>query len=183
MEVLPHKLFVSASMSALSSLRSFMAPAGMQGVNAAAVTTPNIETALLTEEEQAQWDTDALVKALEEANRKRDELVNKRHNTQAAQEKRKADQCKADVKVRGRLLVNAAVAEVRCQYMCQANKARLAAEKLQTEWEASQSPWKVQMRLGVSLFFSSSLLLRLRKAAGYHCSSECGGRPVETEGA
>ena len=84
--------------------------------------------------------------------------------------------------MRGRLLANAAVAEVQHWYMYQANKVRLAVEKLRMEQEASQSPWKVRMRLGVSLFFSSSLLSRLRKAAGYHCTSECGSGLVETEG-
>ena len=122
-----------------------MAPAGMQGVNVAAVTAPDIKTALLTEEEQAQWDADALVKALEEANHKHEELANKRHDAQATWEKCEADQCEVDVKVRGRLLVNAAVAEVQQWYVLQVNKARLAAEKLCTEREVSQSPWKVQM--------------------------------------
>ena len=65
-------------MSAPSSLHSFMTPANMQGANAAAVTVPDIEVTLLAEEQQAQRDTDDLVKALEEANRKREELANKR---------------------------------------------------------------------------------------------------------
>ena len=60
-----------------------MAPAGTQGTNTAVVTAPDIEMALLTKEAQAQQDTDALVKALEEANCKCDELANNRHNTQA----------------------------------------------------------------------------------------------------
>ena len=59
---------------------------------------PNIETTLRTEEEQAQQDTDALMKALEEANRKHKELVSKRHDAQAAWEKCEADQHKVDVK-------------------------------------------------------------------------------------
>ena len=48
-----------------------------------------------------------------------------------------------DTKVRGRLLANAAVAEVQHQYVHQADKARLVAEKLQMEQEASQLPWKM----------------------------------------
>ena len=36
--------------------------------------------------------------------------------------------------------------------------------------------------IGGESLFSSSLLLRLSKVAGYHCTSECGGRLVETEG-
>ena len=84
---------------------------------------------------------------------------------------------------RNRLLVNAAVADMQHWYVCQANKARLVVEKLRMEQEASQSLWKVQMQLGVSLLFSSSLLSRLRKVAGYHCASECSGGLIETEGA
>ena len=64
-------------MSAPSSLHSFMAPAGMQDVNMAVITAPDVKTVLLTEEEQAQWDTDTLVQALEEANCKHNELVTK----------------------------------------------------------------------------------------------------------
>ena len=86
------------------------------------------------------------------------------------------------MKVRGRLLANAAVAEVRHRYVRQADKVRLAAEKLQMEQEASQSLQKVRMRLGVSLSFYLHCS-RLRKAAGYHCSSECSGGFVKTEGA
>ena len=59
------------------------------------------------------------------------------------------------MKVRGKLLANAAVAEVQRRVMCQADKARLVAEKLQAEQEASRSPRKVRMRLEVS--FSSFL--------------------------
>ena len=65
-------------------------------------------------------------------------------------EKREADQCEADTKVRGKLLANAAVAEVRRWFVHQADKARLAAEKLQAEQDASQLPHKVRMKLGVS---------------------------------
>ena len=61
--------------------------------------------------------------------------------------------------VRGRLLVIAAMAKVRQQATRQADKVRKAAEKLHLEREASQSPWKIQMCLGVS-FFLSSLSLR-----------------------
>ena len=64
-------------MSAPSSLHSFITPAKTQGVDAAAVTAPDIEAMLLAEEQQVQWDTDDLVKALEDANRKWEELVNK----------------------------------------------------------------------------------------------------------
>ena len=127
-----------------------MAPAGMQGANAAAVTVPDNEVVLLTAEEQAQRDADTLVQVLKEANRKCDKLATKRCDAQTAWEKCEADQCKADVKVRGRLLANAAVAEVRHRYVHQVNKARLVAEKLHSEWEVSQSPQKVRMQLGVS---------------------------------
>ena len=133
------------------------------GTNAAAVAAPDIETTLLTEEEQAQQDANALVKVLKEANRKCEELAGKRHDAQAAQEKREveqreaeqreAEQHKADTKVRGKLLANAAVAEVQCQFVHQVEKARLAAEKLQMEWEVSRLPQKVRMHLGVSFFF------------------------------
>ena len=155
----------------------------MQGANVAAVTMPDDkEAVLLAAEEQAQWNTDNLVQALEEAKHKCDKLATKRCNAQATREKREADQHEADVKVRGRLLANAAMAEVRHRYVRQANKVRLALEKLRTGREVSQSLQKVWMRLGVSL----SLYLhcsRLRKAAGYCCTSECSGRLVETEGA
>ena len=67
-------------------------------------------------------------------------------------EKCEAEQCKADAKVRGKLLANAAVAEVRCRVMRKADKARLAAEKLQMELEASRLLCKVWMKLGVSAF-------------------------------
>ena len=53
------------------------------------------------------------MKALEEANRKRIVFANKRRDVQVAWEKREAEQCKVDAKVRGKLLANAAVAEVR----------------------------------------------------------------------
>ena len=140
-------------MSAPSSLCSCMTPANTQDVNMAAVTMPDIEMTLLTEEEQAQQDADALIKALEEANHKHEELAGKRCDAQAAQEKCKVEQHEADMKMRGKLLANAAVAEVRCQFMCQVEKARLAVEKLQMEWEASWLPQKVRMHLGVSFFF------------------------------
>ena len=67
-------------------------------------------------------------------------------------EKCKAEQREADAKVRWKLLANAVVAEVQRQFMCKADKARLAVEKLQTELEESQSPRKVWMKLGVSVF-------------------------------
>ena len=57
-------------MSAPSSLHCFMTPTNTQGMNVAAVTAPNIETMLLTEEEQAQWDSNDLVKVLEDTNHK-----------------------------------------------------------------------------------------------------------------
>ena len=50
----------------------------MQGMNAAAVTVPDVKTDLLAEEEQMQRDADTLVKALEDANCKRKELAKKR---------------------------------------------------------------------------------------------------------
>ena len=149
-------------MSAPSSLCSFITPAKTQGVDAAAVTVPNIEATLLTEEQQAQQDADDLVKVLEDTNCKQAELVNKQRDTQVTQEKHEADQRKADVKVRGKLLTNAAVAEVWCQFMHQVDKVRLAAEKLQAERDALRSPRKVRMKLGVSnsLFFLHRLRLR-----------------------
>ena len=52
---------------------------------------------------------------------------------QVAREKREADQHEADAKVRGRLLANAAVAEVQRRVVRQAEKARLVVEKLQVE--------------------------------------------------
>ena len=84
-----------------------------------------------------------------------------------------------DVRVRGRLLANAAVAEVQCRYMCQEGKVRLAVEKLQTEREVSQLPQKVQMQLGVSFFPFFFIALRLKRVAGYRCASECSGGVVE----
>ena len=160
-------------------------------MDAAAVTAPEIKVTLLTEEQQVQRDADNLVKVLEDMNCKCEDLVNKRQDAQAAWEKREADLCKADqceadqrevaVKVRGKLLATAAVAEVRRWFMCQANKARLAAEKLQMEWEASQSLRRVWMKLGVNIFlFSSSL--EAEKSVGNHCARECGGGIVEAKG-
>ena len=136
-------------MSAPSSLRLFLAPAKTQGADAAATTAPDIEAMLLAEEQQVQWDAEDLVKALKEANHKHEDLVKKRWDAQVAREKREAD-----AMVRGKLLANAAVAEVWRRFMRQADKARLAAEKLQVEWDVSWSPRKVWMRLGVSAFFS-----------------------------
>ena len=78
--------------------------------------------------------------------------MNKQQDVQATWEKHEAEQREVDVKVRGKLLANAAVAEVRHQFMRKADKARLAAEKLQMELEESRSPRKVQMKLGVSVF-------------------------------
>ena len=78
-------------------------------------------------------------------------------------EKCKADQCEADAKVRGKLLANAAVAEVWHRFVRQVDKARLAAEKLQAEWDASRSPRKVRMKLGVSNSFFLLHRLRLRR--------------------
>ena len=79
-------------MSAPSSLHSFMAPAGLQDTNVAANIAPNVKQLLLTEEEQAQWDTNNFRQALEDANHKCDELVGKQCEAQAAWEKCKADQ-------------------------------------------------------------------------------------------
>ena len=70
------------------------------------------------------------------------------------QEKHEVDQHEVDAKVRGKLLANAAVAEVRRRFVRQVDKARLAVEKLQAERDAARSPHKVRMRLGVSAFFS-----------------------------
>ena len=50
----------STSMSAPSSLHTFMTPANTQGVNVAVVTAPDIEKTLLTKEEQAQRDADVI---------------------------------------------------------------------------------------------------------------------------
>ena len=122
------------------------------------------------------------MKVLEEANRKHEELANKRWDAQATQEKCKVEQHEADAKVRGKLLENAAVAEVQCRYVCQAEKARLAVEELQTEWEASWLPQKVHMRLGVSFFSPLHCHWRLSKVAGYHHASECGGGLIKMEG-
>ena len=124
----------------------------MQGTDAAVTTAPDIEAMLLAEEQQVQQDAEDLVKVLEEANRKHKDLVKKRRDAQVAWEKCEAEQREVDAKVRGKLLTNAAVAEVRRRFMCQADKARLAAEKLQAEQDASRLPCKVRMRLGVSAF-------------------------------
>ena len=78
----------------------------------AAITAPDDEMVLLAEEEQAQQDANALRQALDKADCKRNKLVTKRHDAQAAWEKHEVDQHEVDVKVRGRLLVNAAVAQV-----------------------------------------------------------------------
>ena len=169
-------------MFAPSPLPSSITPAGTQGADAAAVTAPDIEVTLLAEEQQAQRDADDLVRALEEAKRKREDLANKRRDAQVAWEKREADQREADAKVRGRLLANAAVAEVWRRFLRQAEKARMAAEKLQAEREAAQSPRKVQMKLGVSIF-PSSPLLDAEKSVGDCCAREHGGGFVETQGA
>ena len=75
-KVLWRNFLFPSIMSAPSSLRSLVTPVGMQGTDAAAVTAPDIEATLLTEEQQAQWDADDLVKALEEAKRKREDLAN-----------------------------------------------------------------------------------------------------------
>ena len=121
---------------------------------AAATTAPDIAATLLAEEQQVQRDTEDLVKALEEANRKREDLAKKRRDAQVAWEKREAEQREAELKVRGKLLANAAVAEVWRQFVHQVDKVRLAVEKLQAEQDVSRSPRKVRMRLGVSAFFS-----------------------------
>ena len=160
---------------------SLQSPAGTQGADAATVTAPDIEATLLTEEQQAQRDTDDLVKALEEAKRKRKDLANKRWDAQVAREKREAEEREADAKVRGRLLANAAVAEVRRRFLRQVEKARMVAERVQVEREAAQSPRKVWMRLGVSISFSSTWL-DAEKSAGDRCACERGGGIVETEG-
>ena len=102
----------SAPMSAPSSLRLFLAPVKTQGADAAATTAPDIEATLLAKEQQVQQDAEDLVKALEEANHKRKDLAKKRRDAQVAREKREAD-----AKARGKLLANAAVAEVRCQFV------------------------------------------------------------------
>ena len=64
-------------MSPPLSLCSFITLANMQGMNAAVVTVPNIETTLLAKEQQVQQDADDLVKVLEEANRKCEDLAKK----------------------------------------------------------------------------------------------------------
>ena len=181
-KVLRRNFLFPSIMSAPSSLRSLVTPTGTQGADAAAVTVPNIEATLLAEEQQVQRDADDLVKALEEAKRKCEDLVNKRRDAQVAREKREAEEREADVKVRGRLLANAAVAEVQCRFLRQAEKVRMVAERLQAEREAAQSPRKVRMRLGVSISFSSTWL-DAEKSAGDRCACERGGGIVETEGA
>ena len=154
---------------------------GAQGADAAAITAPDIEETLLAKEQQVQRDTDDLMKALEEANRKREDLTKKRRDAQVAREKHEADQREADAKVRGKLLANAVVAEVQHWFMHQADKAQLAAEKLQAERDVLRSPCKVWMRLGVSVSFFS-LLLEAEKGVGNRCTRECGGGIVETQG-
>ena len=151
-KVLRRNFLFSTPMSAPSSLRSFMTPAKTQGTDAAVTTAPDIEATLLAEEQQVQQDAEDLVKALEKANRKHEDLAKKRRDAQVAREKHEAEQHEADAKVRGKLLANAVVAEVRCRFVYQADKARLAAEKLQAERDALRSPHKVRMRLGVSAF-------------------------------
>ena len=126
----------------------------MQGADTAVTTAPDIEVTLLAKEQQVQRDAEDLVKALEEANCKCEDLAKKRRDTQVVREKCQAEQCEADAKVRGKLLANAAVAEVQRRFVRQADKARLVAEKLQAERDVSRSPHKVRMRLGVSAFFS-----------------------------
>ena len=64
-------------MSAPSSLHSFMAPTGLQDMNMAAITAPDDKRALLAEEDQAQWDADALRQVLEAADCKCNALVGK----------------------------------------------------------------------------------------------------------
>ena len=158
-----------------------MTPAKTQGTDAALTTAPNIEATLLTEEQQVQWDAEDLVKALKEANRKREDLAKKRWDAQVAREKREAEQREADMKVRGKLLANAAVAEVWRRFVRQVDKARLVAEKLQAEWDALRSLHKVRMRLGVSVSFFS-LLLEAEKRVGNCCTRECSGGIVKTQG-
>ena len=150
-------------------------------MDTAATTAPDIEATLLAEEQQVQQDAEDLVKPLEEANHKREDLTKKRQDAQVAREKREAEQHEAYGKVRGKLLANAAVAEVRRQFVRQADKARLVAEKLQVEWDASRSLRKVWMRLGVSVSFFS-LLLEAEKHVGNRCTRECGGGIVKMQG-
>ena len=121
----------------------------MQGMDAAVTTAPDIKATLLAKEQQVQLDMEDLVKALEVANCKREDLTKKRRDTQVAWEKCKAEQREVDAKVRGKLLTNAVVAEVRRRFMRQVDKARLAAEKLQAERDASRSPRKVRDRKSV----------------------------------
>ena len=85
--------------------------------------------------------------------------------------------------MRGKLLANAAVAEVQRRFLRQADKARLAVEKLQAEWEAMQTPRKVRMRLGVSFLLAFSSMFRADRCVGNHCARECGGGVVKVEGA
>ena len=84
--------------------------------------------------------------------------------------------------MRGRLLANAAVAEVWRRFLRQAEKARMAVEKLQAEQEAAQSPRKVRMKLGVSIS-PASPLLDAETSIGDCCARERGGGFVEVEGA
>ena len=76
-KVLWRNFLFPSIMSAPSSLRSLITPAGTQGADVAAVTAPDIEATLLAEEQQVQRDVDDLVKALEEAKRKHEDLANK----------------------------------------------------------------------------------------------------------
>ena len=71
-----------------------------------------------------QRDANDLAKVVEDTNRKCEELTNKRRDTQAAWEKHEAEQYNADAKVRGKLLANAVVAEVRRQFVRKADKAQ-----------------------------------------------------------
>ena len=64
-------------MSAPLSLCSFMTLVNVQGMNAVVVTAPDIEASFPAEEQQAQQDANDLVKALEEVNHKREDLMNK----------------------------------------------------------------------------------------------------------
>ena len=105
---------------------------------------------LLKRSRPSGTDTDDLRQVLEDANCKHNKLVVKSLEAQTTQEKRKAAQHEADMKVRGCMLEDAAVAEVWQWAACQVEKARKAAEKLHLEQEASQSPQKVWLQLGVS---------------------------------
>ena len=99
-------------------------------MNMAAIVAPDDKKLLLAEEEQAQREANDLRQALEDMQCKHNGLVVKCHKAQATQEKHKVAQHEVDTKVRGHMLANAAMAEVWQQAMCQAEKARKAAEKL-----------------------------------------------------